>query len=82
MHHVSVVAIRDTSHPRVVVDDARGNDQSVRMTWHAERQMVTISLWRGGLCVASSCVAAADVAALVEVLGAALPEPLTDRQSA
>jgi hypothetical protein len=66
-----VVALRDASKVRVSVPDARGGDQSLRVTWHPDRQIYVLSQWQGSVCVASTCIAPEDGAALAEVLSSA-----------
>ena len=66
-----MVALRDASRVRVSVPDARGGDQSLRVTWHVDRQVYVLSTWRGSVCIASTCISPDDAAALADVLAAA-----------
>ncbi len=55
----------------MAVPDARGGDQSLRITWHADRAVYVLSMWRGSVCIASTCIAPDDAAALADVLASA-----------
>ena len=66
-----MVALRDAARARVAVPDARGGDQSLRVTWHADRQVYVLSTWRGSVCIASICISPDDAAALADVLASA-----------
>jgi hypothetical protein len=48
--------------------DARGDDRSMRVSWHPEAGLVVLSLWRGNVCAASFRLAAEEVPALVSAL--------------
>ena len=51
-----------------VVVDARGGARAMRVSWHPERGMVVLSIWRGNTCVGTVQVDAAEVPHLVDVL--------------
>src|SRR5262245_6826970 len=53
-----------------VLVDERG--VSLRLTWHAERDQVVLSLWHGGTCAASFRLAAAEAPRLAGFLMAAM----------
>lgn len=40
----------------------------MRVSWHPERSVVVLSIWRGGTCVGTMQLAPADVPHLVDVL--------------
>ena len=51
-----------------VVLDARGGARAMRVSWHPEQGLVVLSIWRGGTCVGTMQVDAAEVPHLVDVL--------------
>ena len=59
---------------RVFVEDARGNGQFLRVTWHGEPQQFVVSNWVDNVCVGATRVPAAHAADLIGVL----VEGLTD----
>jgi len=52
--------------------DARGDDRALRVTWHAEADLVVLSLWRDNVCAASFRLAIEEVPELIEMLRAGL----------
>lgn len=58
--------------------DARGDDRTMRVSWHAEADTVVVSLWAGRTCRASFRLPAADVPRLIETLTAAVRPPVDD----
>ncbi len=50
--------------------DARGEGRRLRVAWHAERDVVVLSLWRDNLCTGTVQLGAAEAADLVNVLQA------------
>ena len=60
-----------------VLRDARGEGRTMRVTWHAEADVMVLSTWRGGDCVATVRLTPADSAALVAAVAAALGERAT-----
>lgn len=52
--------------------DARGDQRVLRLSWHTDRELVVLSLWRDDVCTASFRLAAHDVPGIVEVLQAGL----------
>jgi hypothetical protein len=52
---------------RVFLPDVRGGDQYLRATWHPESATIVFSHWNGEVCMASTPVALADCADLVEL---------------
>lgn len=59
----------------VVLADARGGGRAMRVTWHHEVDLVVLSIWRDGTCVATVRVTRADVPDLVNALVSGLAEP-------
>ncbi len=51
-----------------VVVDARGGARAMRVSWHPERGVVVLSIWRGSTCVGTMQVHSAEVPHLVDVL--------------
>ena len=60
--------------PRIgaVFLDPRGEDRSMRVSWHAESDVVVLSLWRDNLCVGTFRLAVEEVPDLIDVLGRGL----------
>ena len=54
--------------------DARGEGRSLRLSWHQERDVVVLSLWRNAYCAGSFRLPVADVPAFI----AALVQGLSD----
>jgi hypothetical protein len=52
--------------------DPRGEDRSLRVTWHHDQQLVVLSLWRDNVCAASFRLAVDEVPELIEMLRAGL----------
>ena len=52
--------------------DSRGGDRALRVSWHAESDLVVLSLWRENLCVASFRLSIEEVPELIEMLRAGL----------
>ena len=48
--------------------DARGPERALRVSWHAESDVVVLSLWIGGTCSGSFRLPAEAVPDLIEVL--------------
>jgi hypothetical protein len=48
--------------------DARGSGRALRVTWHAEADVIVLSLWHGGTCTGSFRLPAADVPDLIDAL--------------
>ncbi len=57
--------------------DARGGDRSLRVTWHGERGVVVLSLWRDSVCVGTFRVDAEDLPRFVEALEVGTAAPST-----
>ena len=48
--------------------DPRGEDRSLRVTWHQESQLVVLSLWRDNVCAGTFRLAADEVPDLIALL--------------
>lgn len=48
--------------------DPRGEDRSLRVTWHQEAQLVVLSLWRDNVCAGTFRLAADEVPDLIALL--------------
>lgn len=58
--------------PRVLVPQALGADEFLRVTWHRERDVVVFSHWQGARCVAATPVRIGDLRESYDLLGLAL----------
>jgi hypothetical protein len=52
--------------------DRRNRDRAIRVAAHPEHGMVTLSMWRGDVCVATHQMAAADASQLIAMLANAV----------
>jgi len=57
---------------RVLVPQALGSDEFLRVTWHESRDVMVFSHWDGDHCVAATPVRVADLAELSELIAGAL----------
>ncbi len=48
--------------------DARGGDRALRVSWHAESDIVVLSLWRENVCVGSFRLAVDEVPDFIDLL--------------
>ncbi|MGH8861558.1 MAG: hypothetical protein ACRDVG_10050 [Jatrophihabitantaceae bacterium] len=48
--------------------DVRDNGRSLRVAWHASEEFFVLSIWRDGVCVATSRVDRATSADLIDTL--------------
>lgn len=48
--------------------DARGDDRSLRVSWHPEADVVVLSLWRGEACAGTFRLPVDEVPELIDVL--------------
>jgi hypothetical protein len=56
---------------RVLVPQALGSDEFLRVTWHASRELIVFSHWDGDHCVAATPVRITDIAELAALIGRA-----------
>jgi hypothetical protein len=54
--------------------DPRGEDRSLRVTWHQDSQLVVLSLWRDNVCAGTFRLAADEVPDLIARLRRGLAE--------
>lgn len=54
--------------------DPRGEDRSLRVTWHQESQLVVLSLWRDNVCAGTFRLSADEVPDLIALLRKGLDE--------
>ncbi len=72
-------AIGDGERRRVLVPQALGADQFLRVTWHAQRRLLVFSHWEGDHCVAATPVRVSDAAELAELMVSAITSNLAPR---
>lgn len=58
--------------------DPRGEDRSLRVSWHQESQLVVLSLWRDNVCVGTFRLDVDEVPDLISVLRAGLDQAYDD----
>ncbi|MCY7399425.1 MAG: hypothetical protein LH477_00420 [Nocardioides sp.] len=58
--------------------DPRGEDRSLRVTWHQESQLVVLSLWRDNVCAGTFRLAADEVPDLIALLRLGLDQAYDD----
>lgn len=56
---------------RVLVPQALGSDEFLRVTWHETRELIVFSHWDGDRCVAATPVRITDIAELVSLISRA-----------
>jgi len=54
--------------------DPRGEDRSLRVSWHPEADVVVLSLWRDNLCAGTFRLAVDEAPDLIDLLRAGLAE--------
>ena len=54
--------------------DPRGDDRSLRVTWHQDQQLVVLSLWRDNVCAGTFRLPADEVPELITLLRRGLDE--------
>ena len=59
-----------------MINDVRGDDRYLRVTWHPETHVLVFSHWDGSLCRASTPVRLGDAAKVVELVVRGLREAL------
>ncbi len=64
--------IGGTGRRRVLIPQALGGDEFLRVTWHEERDVFVFSHWQGRECVAATPVRVSDLGDLAELIVAAL----------
>jgi hypothetical protein len=56
---------------RVLVPQALGSDEFLRVTWHATRDLIVFSHWDGDHCVAATPVRVTDIGELASLISQA-----------
>ncbi len=56
---------------RVLVPQALGSDEFLRVTWHETRELIVFSHWDGDHCVAATPVRITDIAELASLISRA-----------
>lgn len=56
---------------RVLVPQALGSDEFLRVTWHASRELIVFSHWDGDQCVAATPVRVTDIEELASLISRA-----------
>ena len=56
---------------RVLVPQALGSDEFLRVTWHASRELIVFSHWDGDHCVAATPVRITDIEELSSLIAQA-----------
>jgi len=68
-----VVAL-SASRPQVIPEkgavfaDPRGDGRTMRVSWHAEEQLVVLSFWQGGRCTGTFRMETTDLPAMLRAL--------------
>lgn len=62
---------------RVLVPQALGSDEFLRVTWHAHRELIVFSHWDGDHCVAALPVRITDIADLASLVAHAAAQGIT-----
>jgi hypothetical protein len=62
---------------RVLVPQALGSDEFLRVTWHETREVIVFSHWDGDHCVAATPVRITDIAELACLIAQAAPHGIT-----
>jgi hypothetical protein len=52
--------------------DARGENRALRVSWHTDRDLVVLSLWRDNVCAGSFRLTVEEVPPLIALLRAGL----------
>jgi len=66
---------------RVLLQNALGADEFLRVTWHEGRRLVVFSHWQEDRCVAATPVRVSDIAELAELTVSALASGLRSAPS-
>jgi hypothetical protein len=61
-----------------VLLDPRGEDRSLRVSWHPEADVVVLSLWRDNLCAGTFRLTVDEVPTLIDLLRAGLTDAYVD----
>ena len=72
--HNGTWPVRSFLAPGAVFLDPRGEDRSLRVTWHHDQQLVVLSLWRDNVCAGTFRLGADEVPDLIALLRRGLDE--------
>ena len=59
---------------RVLLEDARGADRHLRVTWHPDAGQFNVSIWHGDVCAGAVRVGPEEAARLIALLGDGLAD--------
>ena len=62
---------------RVLVPQALGSDEFLRVTWHESRELIVFSHWDGDHCVAATPVRITDIGELASLISQAAAHGIT-----
>ena len=62
--------------------DGRGDDRALRLSWHAEADVVVLSMWRENVCVGSFRLSVAEVPDFIAFLSRGLGSAYADARAA
>jgi hypothetical protein len=65
---VQMGTLHDDERRRVLVPQALGADEFLRVTWHSQRQVMVFSHWKGAECLAATPVRVSQVGELAELI--------------
>ena len=54
--------------------DARGEDRTLRLSWHPDVDLMVLSLWDGGTCTTTFRLPAAELPGFIATLSHGLPK--------
>jgi hypothetical protein len=66
---------------RVLLEDARGADRHLRVTWHPEAGQCNVSTWHGDVCSGAVRLRPDDVATLVGLLAEGMADVIAESTS-
>lgn len=61
---------------RILLEDARGADRHLRVTWHPEAGQFNVSTWHGDVCAGAVRVRAEDAPRLIALLAEGMGDAL------
>lgn len=70
--------VRPLPSPGDVFTDIRGDSRTMRVSYHAERDVLVVSLWAGGLCRGSFRMVPDDIDRLLALLRSVRAVPVDD----
>ena len=76
------MSVEEDKTRRVAIDDVRGNQRWLRVTWHPDTNTVVFSHWNGEVCSASTPVRLGDATKVTELVLRALREAVDGHPNA